>query len=347
MRGRARRDPPASYADAHYPQLHFGWSLLRSLRVGEWKYVDAPKLELYDLRTDPRERRSVLAERGNVAARMGGEIEAAWRSFGSSAVTSPPQPDPETLARLRSLGYVGIAAPSSGASRGPDPKDKIAELNVFRTLLSGAVADLKARRSDAAIDKLKRAVAINERAYDVHVMLGDAWLQKRRFETALGEYDAAAVLNPDIAAPHILAAEVYVEQTKLDEALRRLDAAAKLEPGSGEVAFARGRVYERAGRGREALAEFERAVTVNPSDAPARARLAGVAMNLREFGTAEPHLRMLLDTDYQPARTHYALGFIAESRGDRATAAAEYRRALARDPKLAQAIEALARVKNR
>jgi arylsulfatase A-like enzyme/tetratricopeptide (TPR) repeat protein len=348
LRGSARRDPPPSYADAHFPQLHFGWSMLRSLRVGEWKFIDAPKPELYDLRTDRAEARSVLAERSSVAARMGGELETLWRGFGSAADTAPPQPDPETLARLRSLGYVGIAAPSSRTGRGADPKDKIEEMKLFRGLLSRAIDDLSAGRHDAAIERLTRAAGINERAYDVHLLLGDAWRQKGTPERALGEYDAAALLNPVIAAPHVLAAEVHIAQGAFDKAMARLETAAKLEPGSAEVASARGRVHERAGRGADALAEYQRAVSLNPSDMPARARLANAAMMLRRFDLAEPQLRILLTNKHQPARTHFALGVVAESRGDLPTAATEYRRALALEPGLAQAKQALARItKNR
>ncbi|HSL20643.1 MAG TPA: sulfatase-like hydrolase/transferase [Vicinamibacterales bacterium] len=344
MRGQSRRDPPASYADSHYPELHFGWSMLRALRVGEWKYIDAPRPELYDLRTDRAESRNVVAERSTVAARMGGELETAWRSFGAAATTPPPQPDPETLARLRSLGYVGIASPSRGGTRGPDPKDKVQDLELFRNLLGGALADMRARRLDAAIAKLQRAVAINERAYDVHVILGDVWRQKGAHDKALGEYDAAALLNPASAAPHLLAADLFRVKGQFDNALERLNAAARVEPGSGEIAFALGRTLAAAGRPEEALAAFQRAVAINPSDTPARAQLASAALNLRRFDEAEPHLTVLLKLRYQPARTHFALGTVAEARGDRAAAAAQYRRALAIDPSMRQAREALARV---
>jgi arylsulfatase A-like enzyme/Tfp pilus assembly protein PilF len=347
MRGQPRRDPPPSYADAHFPQLHFGWSMLRSWRVGEWKYIDAPKPELYDLRTDRAEARNVLTERSNVAARMGGEMETLWRSFGSAAESAPPQPDPETLARLRSLGYVGIAAPSSRTGRGADPKDKIEEMKLFRGLISRAIDDLSAGRHDAAIQRLTRAAGINERAYDVHLLLGDGWRQKGSYEQALGEYDAAALLNPVIAAPYVLAAEVHISQGAFDKAMARLEAAAKLEPGSADVASVRGRVYERTGRAAEALAEYQRAVALNPSDIPARARLANAAMTLRRFDLAEPQLQILLANKHQPARTHFALGVVAESRGDLATAAAEYRRALTLDPRLKQAADGLRRVTKR
>lgn len=346
MRGTARRDPPPSYTETWYPQLHFGWSRLRALRVGEWKYVGAPKPELYDLRSDRAERRNVIVERASVAARMAGELDAIERSFGAAAIVASPQPDAETIARLRSLGYVGLAAPPSGAT-GADPKDKIGAMREFRALLTGANEDLKARRHDAAVAKLKKAVALNERAYDAHALLGSVWQQKGDLERALGEYEAAALLNPGMAAPHLLAADAYLSGGQLERAKERVDRAAALEPDSGEVASVRGRIFERGGQGDEALAEYQRAVALNPSDTSSRGRLVSVAMNLRRYDVAEPQLRMLLKLKYQPARTHFALGRLAEARGDRASAAAEYRRALALDPGLLQARQALSAIGGR
>lgn len=345
LRGESRRDPPAAYGESWYPQLHFGWSRLRSLRVGEWKYIDAPKPELYDLRSDKGELKNVLNERASVASRMAGELEAIEKSFGAAATVTSPQPDAETIARLRSLGYVGLAAPSSTTARGPDPKDKILELRQFKALLVGAGDDLAARRTDAAIAKLKRGIALNERAYDAHVMLGSAYQQKGMLDQAVGEFDAAALLNPGAAAPHLLAAEAFLAHGGLQRAMDRVDKAAALERDSGEVAAMRGRVYERAGRGDEALAAYQSAVTLNPADLSSRGRLAGVAMNLRRFEVAEPHLRLLLERKYQPSRTHFALGKLAEARGDKVTAAAEYRRALALEPGFAPAREALAAIR--
>ena len=40
-----------AYAEAVYPRYHFGWSDLRTLRAGRFKYIEAPRPELYDLET--------------------------------------------------------------------------------------------------------------------------------------------------------------------------------------------------------------------------------------------------------------------------------------------------------
>ena len=344
IRGIRRSNPPPSFADAHYPELHFGWSMLRSWRVGDFKYIDAPRPELYDLRTDRAEQNNVASARSNVASRMAAELGRVWSSLGAAAESRPAQPDPETLARLRSLGYVGIAAPRAGGTGGADPKDKIQDLKTFRVLISRAMDDLSAKRADAAIDKLKRAAAINERAYDLHVQLGDAWMLKGNAQNALGEYEAASLLNPQIAEPHVLAAQVALAQNNFTEALKRLDRAASIEPGSAEVAALRGRVFERLGRQAEALREYQMAVAANDSDLSTRGRLVNLAVQLGELDLAETHARVLLARKYQPATSRLFLGYIAEARGDRRTAAEEYRRALGLDPTLRLAREALARV---
>src|SRR6185503_18273962 len=54
LRGEAMADEPA-YAESLLPLLHYGWSDLRVLRDGRWKYIQAPRPELYDLERDPGE----------------------------------------------------------------------------------------------------------------------------------------------------------------------------------------------------------------------------------------------------------------------------------------------------
>ncbi|MBP1636698.1 MAG: Tetratricopeptide repeat, partial [Acidobacteria bacterium] len=52
----------------------------------------------------------------------------------------------------------------------------------------------------------------------------------------------------------------------------------------------------------------------------------------------------LLRAGYQPSRSHYGLGRVAEARGDTAGALREYRKALQLEPGFDQARQALARL---
>jgi Tfp pilus assembly protein PilF len=223
----------------------------------------------------------------------------------------------------------------------------VAKLRSFRQLVTDAAADLKNGRPAAAAGKLKQALAINERAYDVHIALGDVYMESQQHEQALGEYEAAALLNPGSADPLLAAASALLAQGKADAATRKIAEAEGVEPLSHEIPFARGRVSEQTGRDAEALAHYDRAVAANPSDARARARLANVAIRLDKVDVAATQFNALLAAGYQPARTHFGLGWVAEARGDRAAAAREYRRALALDPGLTGAQKALARLEGK
>jgi arylsulfatase A-like enzyme len=56
--GLARGNAPAEqrevYSETNFPR-HIGAAPLKSLRVGRYKYIDAPEPELYDLSRDPNE----------------------------------------------------------------------------------------------------------------------------------------------------------------------------------------------------------------------------------------------------------------------------------------------------
>src|SRR5207247_2326486 len=67
LRGTTLADEPA-FAESLVPLIHYGWSDLRSVRDGRWKYILAPRAELYDLDRDPGELAN-LVEREPAPAR--------------------------------------------------------------------------------------------------------------------------------------------------------------------------------------------------------------------------------------------------------------------------------------
>ena len=339
-----RRDTPPSYAETYYPKWHYGWSELRSIRADHWKYIDAPRPELYDMRADAAERRNALNARGPLAGGLAAALTTIATGFGGAAATDAPQPDADTLARLRSLGYIGMAAPSPAGGRGPDPKDMIASAEAFRAGISRAMDALARDQPAAAIAQLEPLLTINDRSYELHLFLGDAYAATRQFDNALGEYAAARLLNPRSAAPALSAARAYLAQGDTTRALQQATEAAGIEPGSGDVSIVRGTIDERDGRMPQAMAEYAAAVRANGSDPQARARLASLAMRTRQFDVARPQFETLLRMGYRPSRMHFGLAQIAEAKGDAAGAIAGYREAIRLEPSFADARAALAKL---
>ena len=128
---------PVQYSESFYPELILGMAHLEGVRQDAWTYIRAPRPELYDRRTDPGELRNLLECGGSSAAKARAlELEAALtrviedsKRFALVAEASPL--DPQTVAMLQALGYMG----DSGAPEdlgGIDPKDGIQIVNEVR-----------------------------------------------------------------------------------------------------------------------------------------------------------------------------------------------------------------------
>ncbi|MBN1827360.1 MAG: sulfatase [Candidatus Eisenbacteria bacterium] len=109
-------EPRTAYADAiNLYDLNAGMvrlrpddSLLHSLIDGDWKLIHRPLLEgkdeLYRLSSDPREETNLVEEEPDRATRL---REALDRFNGYVRDSLGEAADPETLERLKALGYVG------------------------------------------------------------------------------------------------------------------------------------------------------------------------------------------------------------------------------------------------
>jgi arylsulfatase A-like enzyme len=123
MRGTRHDLGLEAYAESMYPQ-RLGWSPVHALRRDRFKFIEAPRPELYDLERDPFEQVNVYERYPAVANAFKHrllELERAGRSGWNE-----PSPAPPSLQhRLASLGYVartGRRIERSGDER-PDPKD--------------------------------------------------------------------------------------------------------------------------------------------------------------------------------------------------------------------------------
>ncbi len=350
-RGGTRPAVPPSYAETWYPRFQFAWSELRSIRVGEWKYIAAPRPELFDLRTDARELNNLVAQKGTVAGRLASDLSVIARAAdpapGRPAGSPQPQPDPESIRRLQALGYVGTFAPATASSSAIDPKDRLADYKDYRRRLSQALDALDRGEPTAAVAILKKLLVSNVRAFEVHLYLGNAYAMMQQYEPSLAEYDVAHQLNPDLAQVHFEAAKALSMKGDGRAAATRCREGLALEPTSVYGLFTLGVIHEKAGQYDEAADAFQKAVAADGSDPRPRASLAGVAMRLGRANLARPQYEAMIALGYRVAPAEFNLGFIAEGAGDLELARKHYRAALAANPAFKPAIDALAKLRRR
>ena len=94
----------AVYAESLYA-THFGWGPLRMVRDGRFKFIDAPKPELYDLARDPNEGHNLADE--HIATAVALRRELLGMTADVSAHSDTARLPVERLQALEALGYVG------------------------------------------------------------------------------------------------------------------------------------------------------------------------------------------------------------------------------------------------
>ena len=66
-----RPDPQVyAYGESMAPNLQYGWSALHCLRSSRYKFISAPRLELYDLTNDPEETTNIADREPGIARDM-------------------------------------------------------------------------------------------------------------------------------------------------------------------------------------------------------------------------------------------------------------------------------------
>ena len=128
MSGAVRELGLEAYSESRYGFDRFGWSPLAALRHGRFKLILAPRPELYDLASDPREMSNLYGERAGLATKLARRLQEIERVAGVQRAADVPAIDSDTRARLAALGYAN--ASSSGSPVDPaaplaDPKDRI------------------------------------------------------------------------------------------------------------------------------------------------------------------------------------------------------------------------------
>ena len=251
------------YAESFAPLLDFGWSPFRAIWSGTWKYIAAPRPELYDVGQDPGETHDVARTDAARAA----ALQAQVARYSGPEVIAQPDVDPETRARLMALGYTAGAASPAGAAR-PDPKDRREEAARLAQVISG---ELEGAALERALREILSADPQNPQA---NLRLGYVLLDSGRCRDAAPHFQSAIAAHLPSADAHLGLAACETAARRFEAAARTLRAAELVEPGNPVVMANLGLVLSDGGRPGDAVAPLQRALTLDPDLHQARFALA-------------------------------------------------------------------------
>jgi tetratricopeptide (TPR) repeat protein len=234
LEGNGRLEPRTVYSEAMFGFYHFGWAPITALTDKRYRYIRAPRAELYDLQADPRELDNIVE---------GHEQVRTMRDKGLEGLTAGrPAPSPrEVSAEERelfdALGYVGSHVDSKAAAGDyhlPDPKDNAQVLEVFRQ-----AAQLAAEgRFTPSIEALRRVLRDDATMADAWRQLGRVSARAGRLEQAVLAFERTASLVPDDAGSLISAASLLLRLGRLEEAQREAEKALAQAPERSWVSVA-------------------------------------------------------------------------------------------------------------
>jgi Tfp pilus assembly protein PilF len=316
------------YSESLYARKQFGCAALRTVRLERYKYIDAPKPELYDLGTDPGELHNLYDRQRSKAAALREQIAAIRASSPTDRSTSSETPDALAISALRSLGYLSGATPSSRVESDIDPKDRIGDFEEFGRA-SALASTGRLAESNSLLEKL------HDKLPDVPSILISLGLNQER----AGQYTEAArnlarvvEQDPADARAHFDLALCHHRMNQSDKAVRELRAALAIEPWYTRAEELLADIYLQKREYGQARANLDHSLSVDPDNYSAHYNLGVLAAMQENWTEAQQQVLSALRVDPGSAEAHNMLGSSYLRRGDLDRARAEFKRAINSQP---------------
>ena len=215
-------------SESVYTRDAFGWAPLRSIRAGKYKYIDAPKPELYDLQQDPDEQVNLISKNPTEAQELRARLDKLLAHRPATLQAAHQDMSPATRSLLQSLGYLSAGPKTSSGRSAPDPKDRLPEYHLYEQALTA----LYDRRMEEAIATFHEILEQNPYNTLARRDLGDCYLEERAYAKARATLEKVVSAAPDdyMAQLELGMAEEHLGH--FQQALEHVQAACRMFPES-------------------------------------------------------------------------------------------------------------------
>ncbi len=302
-----------SYAETLYPKINMGWAELRAIRTNRWKYIRAPKPELYDLSQDAAEHNNVIESHAAEARKFEAQLQAVTGADGNEKIETAAM-DERTLNQLKSLGYTsGFSARSYNLTgQGADPKDRLGILKLTDAAERPGVDISPARR----IELLRQALDQDPANPLLYYSLGTNYEKAGRHAEAMKLYRAALRNGIESARLHSRIADLLVREGKKADAIPEYERAAQLNPADLESQANLATAYLETGRIPDAERVYKAISTIDPSFAAAYNGLGVISVQKQDGMAARGYFEKAIQLDPDQVEAQLNLGLIYKMAGD-------------------------------
>jgi arylsulfatase A-like enzyme/Tfp pilus assembly protein PilF len=337
--GRTDDSQRVTYSESFYPFLHYGWAPLRSLRSDQFKLIDAPRPELFDVVDDRKEERNLAEEQGQVLTEMSNRLRELREEIESDAPSSAAEPelDEATIAQLQALGYLagegGVKLEDENDRPRSDPKDKIG----LHRMIMFAQAKLAAEDEEAAERLLTQVLAQDDTIVDAHQMLGQIVGGKGRHEEAAEHFQKALEQNDSHQSSLLGLAAAYRKLGRMEEAALGFRRVLEIAGTETRATLALAEIYVEQGQQEEAEAVLEEAIATAEPPGVLFNQLGELLVLQNRDSEAVTLFEQAIAKNDKPAEPYFNLAVIYEDSGSPEKAIRYYDQAIERAPKHFQA----------
>jgi len=343
LKSEIQSDEPL-YCESYFPFYNHHWSPLEGVRTAEWKYIKAPKPELYHLTEDPQEIRNLYAQRKDQVRRMEKLFYKLKNTYSTDEdkflKSKKISLDEDTRKRLESLGYVWTAPTEHYKEHKgdyPDPKDMVITLTFFNVAAYHYIRG----EYDQALFHFQKCLEINPQDVFGHFMMGFIYQKIGEFEKAHNEFLECVRIDPAYVNGYVHLGGIYYKLGQLDTARQYLEKALQLDPDTIEayrnlgvlyfsvhdydkaidayeealkrdpdctdILYDLGNIYFAKKDYPSALRCFQKAVGLNPRYIDVHNGLANIYLVQGNIEEAKEHIEYALTLDSQKVDTHLNL----------------------------------------
>jgi arylsulfatase A-like enzyme/Tfp pilus assembly protein PilF len=328
---------PAAYFEAMDANLTRNWAPLTGIISGDYKRIDLPIPELYDLASDPGETTNLYSRNPDRARTLGallGDAKARFTILGSGSQKTTLSA--ESRQRLQALGYVASSADPGQRvyTDADDPKNLIGPSNE----LNRALLAFREGARDEAMATVRRIIGEHAGFTTAYGVLASMQRDTGDLAGAIATLEAAVRRGIANQSVMVVLAGYLQEAGALDKSIGLLEAVIASHPDYAEAYNSLGVVCSRLGQHDRARTALQKVLELDPTSATAYENLAVDDLGRGDLSAAIGNLTHALDLDPRLAGAHNALATVYMRQQHRAEAIAHWQTAVELNPHLYDAL---------
>ena len=321
------------YFEAMTPYLNRDWAPLQGVLVDKFKYIDLPIVELYDVESDYKEENNLAAQDKSTVEKLNKRLQSLIKKYSSKTTREAKKvkEDPETLEKLRALGYVG------GSGRKPSKKiyaqeDDPKNLIELDNMSHQAIDEYLIGNPSRAIELFNEVIGRRPTMGLTYSQLSFVYHEVGQMEKAIQTLEKGLALNLNNRLELMSKLGIYLQETgQFKRSIDILQAVLEEDPDHAEALNYLGISYWRSGQYDKAIPTFEKLIVLDSGYSSAYNNLGSVYLSQKRYELAAEHFVKALKYDARLAGPYNGLGVVYANKADNSAAIENWKKAVELD----------------